>query len=1124
MSNDHCFCGLLVRPLPPIQPAPGPRPSFLPLPLGSVSVKARAFDLSAEVIVTQQFRNDTPHILESEYVFPLDENAAVVGFVAELNGRRLHGMVKEKAQAKTEFEQAQKAGYTAALMDQKHENIFKQRIANLPPHSTINIILTYLTTFDLEGSANHRFVIPAVVAPRYEPHQYWGRHEDDKNRAYQDKSHQVISGPIGNILPVPPSGIDFLDSMSGAASPPQSQPVIPLAPDNNPTSLVSVPQNAVEAKSLSMEIDFFVPFEILRIDTPTHADQTTINIDPLDPSQVIQAQQQEPGANTKVRLSRPHHGRVTFGGSSGNLGGKDFVVRIFPREVFDARAILEVDPTTGSQAIQVVFIPTEIDLMDASQLQTEIIFLIDRSGSMGGDSINAVRQTLHLFLKSLPCVCRFNIVGFGSNFKKLFDHAELYNESTLARATAYANSMQADMGGTEILKPLEYCFTAATTAGYPRQIFLLTDGQVGNVQQLIDATHAHTSTARLFTFGIGSGVDRHLVKSLAKAGRGTCEFVTHIDSSPQTRAELNTKVMRSLVRALQPSLSNIKIHWQEAIDQAKEAFNKSNTPFTMPPPVECAAAGGEQAKSGGFFSKLFGSNQKDARSTTLQCPNVIPPIFPPSRELVYMLHGQFPIPNAPAEGEGSSASEALADRIVHLRVTAESNKPTADGKLTGKLEWFLPLNLSKPQYGQFIHKLAARARIGEIQNATTSEGRFRLSDGTKMTAEQQKAMVLSLALPYQLMSNYTSFIVVDDRKVKGADRLQAQRPAADQTRRQEQVNAQLNAFNQFITNQSQPLQTVNAQGYAVESVGDASGNSSPSGSASQSSVPSAPPGESASDDIEFEAEGEIVTRLEKPPFSGGRGMRFGGFGGPSLKPGFSFGAATGGGRGTFTFASASSCAPAPGSAIAPAPTCTPSAALHSFGQAALKPARKRCETRERRAAAPMRQQQQPQDVLCMSLSMQSDDADFGATPMAIGSESEADSHDSSKNMAEATATSTNLDGAFSRLLQLAGVDGCWNLDAAFLQLLQQSVHAAKSDAAKTVDAFTLSSLNSLAAGLTLQPKALASILALWLLQTCFADRQSEWLMIAGKATMTLRNTLNVKPDDIHTLTKQIIKA
>eukprot|EP01105_Mastigella_eilhardi_P025760 TRINITY_DN7111_c0_g1_i1.p1 TRINITY_DN7111_c0_g1~~TRINITY_DN7111_c0_g1_i1.p1 ORF type:complete len:835 (+),score=180.17 TRINITY_DN7111_c0_g1_i1:81-2585(+) len=186
--------------------------------------------------------------------------------------------------------------------------------------------------------------------------------------------------------------------------------------------------------------------------------------------------------------------------------------------------------------------------------RTECIFLVDRSGSMDGASIEAVRNTLQIFLRSLPEGTLFNIVGFGSSHFKLFDRSVEYNDTNLTVATKHVSKMAADLGGTEILPPLMMLFKEKPIPGIPRQIFLLTDGQVSNSVECIKAVRDNAGTTRIFTFGIGSGVDRELVFGMAKAGEGYCELI-------QDSQSMNTKVLRQLERALKPALTDITINW-----------------------------------------------------------------------------------------------------------------------------------------------------------------------------------------------------------------------------------------------------------------------------------------------------------------------------------------------------------------------------------------------------------------------------------------------------------------------------------------------------------------------------------------------------------------------------------
>ncbi len=77
---------------------------------------------------------------------------------------------------------------------------------------------------------------------------------------------------------------------------------------------------------------------------------------------------------------------------------------------------------------------------------TEMIFIVDRSGSMAGSRMNNVKETLQVFLRSLPEGTLFNIVGFGTKFEKLFPQSVEYNEKSLKTATEHVAKMSANLG------------------------------------------------------------------------------------------------------------------------------------------------------------------------------------------------------------------------------------------------------------------------------------------------------------------------------------------------------------------------------------------------------------------------------------------------------------------------------------------------------------------------------------------------------------------------------------------------------------------------------------------------------------------------------------------------------
>ncbi|MBK6900801.1 MAG: VWA domain-containing protein [bacterium] len=227
---------------------------------------------------------------------------------------------------------------------------------------------------------------------------------------------------------------------------------------------------------------------------------------------------------------------------------QDFVLEIRQADPFRPRVTLVPDPTGGYVAL-LNFRP---EMPVSECVAREVVFLLDRSGSMGGESIEQARKALLLCLRSLRSGDSFNVVSFGSHFESLFPRPVAYDQTTLDRATAAIQAMTANLGGTEILAPLKHILQSG--AGRRCDILLLTDGQVGNEKECIELVGAHPGV-RLFTFGIGRGASEHLVRGLARASGGAAEFIF-----PGERIE--PKVLRTFGRLGCPAWSSIVLEWE----------------------------------------------------------------------------------------------------------------------------------------------------------------------------------------------------------------------------------------------------------------------------------------------------------------------------------------------------------------------------------------------------------------------------------------------------------------------------------------------------------------------------------------------------------------------------------
>jgi Vault protein inter-alpha-trypsin domain/von Willebrand factor type A domain len=228
---------------------------------------------------------------------------------------------------------------------------------------------------------------------------------------------------------------------------------------------------------------------------------------------------------------------------------RDVILLIGLADATQPQIVLERDDE-GRTAAAVTMRPTfSIELAAA-----DVVFVVDRSGSMEGSSIEQVRNALQLCLRSLVPGSSFNIVGFGSRVEALFDGCRPYDDSSLAAASQHVDSMNASLGGTEMLPALEFVLGQAGRSERTLQLVVLTDGEVTNTDAVIDLVRRQASRARVFTFGIGRAASQHLVTGLARAGRGAAEFI-----HPGERLE--AKIVRQFARILSPSLTDVRLEW-----------------------------------------------------------------------------------------------------------------------------------------------------------------------------------------------------------------------------------------------------------------------------------------------------------------------------------------------------------------------------------------------------------------------------------------------------------------------------------------------------------------------------------------------------------------------------------
>jgi Ca-activated chloride channel family protein len=137
-------------------------------PMLATEVSIRVSGLVARAQVVQRFRNASDEWVEGIYVFPLPPQAAVDHLRMRVGERTIEGQIRERAQARREYQQAKTSGRKASLVEQERPNVFTTSVANLGPGEELVVEIALQETLDFdEGEVRLRF--PLVVGPRYVP-------------------------------------------------------------------------------------------------------------------------------------------------------------------------------------------------------------------------------------------------------------------------------------------------------------------------------------------------------------------------------------------------------------------------------------------------------------------------------------------------------------------------------------------------------------------------------------------------------------------------------------------------------------------------------------------------------------------------------------------------------------------------------------------------------------------------------------------------------------------------------------------------------------------------------------------------------------------------------------------
>jgi len=259
------------------------------------------------------------------------------------------------------------------------------------------------------------------------------------------------------------------------------------------------------------------------------------------------------GPLAHAQLNSPSHAiqvEAVTGGRRVSLAARAWLDRDFVLMLDGiAQASLGTVGQDGGETVALVgWSPT---LSNAQPLPLDLKIVVDCSGSMAGDSIEAARRALHAVLSELTPADRVSFTRFGSTVHHGFTGMKRADAATIRDLSVQVSAMQANLGGTEIEDALSQVFALdSETAG--ADVLLITDALTWDIEGTIAA--GARAGQRVFSIGIGSAPGESMLRGLASRTGGGCELVSAGEDG-------EAAILRTFGRLRQPRVHDVCLVW-----------------------------------------------------------------------------------------------------------------------------------------------------------------------------------------------------------------------------------------------------------------------------------------------------------------------------------------------------------------------------------------------------------------------------------------------------------------------------------------------------------------------------------------------------------------------------------
>ena len=236
------------------------------------------------------------------------------------------------------------------------------------------------------------------------------------------------------------------------------------------------------------------------------------------------------------------------------IPNRDFVLDFrVAGETMKSDLLTYVDPETQQGYFTMMLYPPEVtDNLERRNM--EMVFVIDASGSMSGTPMAQAKDAVLAALDHLQEGDTFQIIRFSDNASQFGRAPVPATKQNIKRARRYVENLNGG-GGTQMIEGVKAALDFPHDPARLRFVSFLTDGYIGNEAQILGEVHKRIGASRIFSFGVGSSVNRYLMERMAKIGKGAVAYLGPQDSG--------YVVMNGFFhRISHPALTDVRIDWQ----------------------------------------------------------------------------------------------------------------------------------------------------------------------------------------------------------------------------------------------------------------------------------------------------------------------------------------------------------------------------------------------------------------------------------------------------------------------------------------------------------------------------------------------------------------------------------